>query len=272
MSTSRRSPGQSPAAARAPSARCAVAPSRGRTAGRSGGADGGEQRRAGAVRRRRRTRARGRRPPAAPRPGRPGAAPAGRRTARRRAGRRRRCAAPCSSAGLSPRSGTSRDRARAEPARPPAAPGSSVTTSTSRDDRAGERGGDDVGQQREHQVGVGGAPGAVGDGRSRVLATASRFAGTTTAQLRTDPCEHTAPDADARTPGARHGASQGRSWAGSHDAECRSRWRRRARGRADVDGSARWTPAVARRRSGARAAGCPTGCWPRSWSSTRSPR
>src|SRR3954449_8616176 len=53
-------------------------------------------------------------------------------------------------------------------------------------------------------------------GRSRVFATASRFAGITTDQLRTGPCQHTGQSPPrGRGPGARLLGGRGRSWAAS---------------------------------------------------------
>ena len=162
--------------------------------GAGGRCRGGEQRRPRAVRvgheaPRRRV---GRRQRA--RRVRQGAAPAGRRTAPRPRGRGR-CAAPCSSAALSPRSGSS-GTVRAPSARTTsAAAGSSVTTTTSATAGQASGGGDGVREQGEHQLVVGGAGRAPSvSGRSRVFATASRFAGTTTDHCGTAPCEHTRSD------------------------------------------------------------------------------
>ncbi len=151
VSTSCTRPGQSPRSSTAPSARCAAA-------------DPGPNA--------------GRRPvPAAvssvvpvpcasatnARSARPAAASAAASSSGRRAGRSEESAAtavpaalraPCSSAGLSPLSGSSGTVRAPSRVTSAAAAGSSVTTRTVVDDGAGEGGGDRVGEQREDEVGV----------------------------------------------------------------------------------------------------------------------
>ena len=86
---------------------------------------------------------------------------------------------------MSPRVGLVGDRARAEPADDRGGRGRVVGDHDDLGDRrAGEGGGDRVGQQGEDEGVVAGRPSPRRSaGRSRVLATASRFAGTTTDQV-----------------------------------------------------------------------------------------
>ena len=210
VSTSRRSPGQSPDRATAPAGAVRARPMPAPKAGRSGTPTAVSS--VVPVPWASATKARGTSAAAAAR-----AAASSARPQRRQVGGEGRdrpvapaLRAPCSRAGFSPASGSSAT-VRAPSSRDHARPRRVVGHHDDlADDGAGDRGGDGVGQQGQHQRRRGRpSPRTSVSGRSRVFATASRFAGTTTDQLRTPPCEHTgAPPPPVRGAG-REGVDHG---------------------------------------------------------------